>query len=271
MLVQSFIIDTFTSEKCSGNPTAVCFTTALLEDDTALSIARKYNVPVTAFMKYPVTGEAEIPIRYFTMLKEIPACGHATLASAKAISELFADTNPLFKTTEDILLQVMVHDDIITMTYPKYELTACPVSESLLQSLQIDNYSSAGFCPELETLFIELDNPTLLKSIQPDYPQLVASSETIKEVVITSTSDDTDYDFLLRSFCPWIGIDEDPVTGSVHSVLAGFWKAKLEKVNLKAYQASQQGGEIFVTALHNKVQIGGKAVIRSMEEWRPVL
>jgi PhzF family phenazine biosynthesis protein len=269
MLVQLFIIDTFTSEKCSGNPTVVCLTTGSFENDIALSIARKYNVPVTAFIKYPGTGATEIPIRYFTTIKEIPACGHATLASAKAISELYADTNPLFKTTEDIVIQVMVHDDIITMTYPKYELTACPVSESLLQSLQIDNYNSAGFCPELETLFIELDNPALLKNIQPDYSKLVASSETIKEVVITSTSDDTDYDFLLRSFCPWIGIDEDPVTGSVHSVLAGFWKAKLGKVNLKAYQASQQGGEIFVTALHQKVQIGGKAFIRSTEEWLP--
>jgi PhzF family phenazine biosynthesis protein len=263
MLVRSFIIDTFTSEKCSGNPTAVCFTTEPLEHDTALLIARKYNVPVTAFIKCPEKDETEIPIHYFTTLKEIPACGHATLASAKMISELYADANPFFKTINDIPIQTRVHDDLITMTYPKYELVSYPVSEILLQSLQINKYNSAGFCPELETFFIELDSPALLKTIQPDYSKLIASSETIKEVVITSASGDTDYDFLLRSFCPWIGIDEDPVTGSVHSVLAGFWKEKLGKMNLKAYQASQQGGEIFVTALHDKVQIGGKALIRS--------
>ena len=65
---------------------------------------------------------------------------------------------------------------------------------------------------------------------------------------------------LLRSFCPWIGIDEDPVTGSVHAVLAGFWKARLGKNELTAYQASDRGGEVFLKAFDNTVQIGGKAI-----------
>ena len=31
------------------------------------------------------------------------------------------------------------------------------------------------------------------------------------------------YDFVSRYFAPWVGIDEDPVTGSAHTVLAPYW------------------------------------------------
>jgi predicted PhzF superfamily epimerase YddE/YHI9 len=65
----------------------------------------------------------------------------------------------------------------------------------------------------------------------------------------------------LRSFCPWIGIDEDPVTGSVHAVLADYWQQRTGKAAMKAYQASAAGGEIFVTAYANKTELAGNATI----------
>ncbi len=81
---------------------------------------------------------------------------------------------------------------------------------------------------------------------------MTKADTSIIEVVVTSISDTPEYDFLLRSFCPWIGIDEDPVTGSVHTVLAGFWKERLGKEQLKAYQASARGGEILVRYYDDK-------------------
>jgi predicted PhzF superfamily epimerase YddE/YHI9 len=59
----------------------------------------------------------------------------------------------------------------------------------------------------------------------------------------------------------------DPVTGSVHSVLAGFWKAKLGKEMLTAYQASLRGGEIFVKSFEERVELGGKSVIVLRGDW----
>ena len=69
------------------------------------------------------------------------------------------------------------------------------------------------------------------------------------------------YDFVLRSFCPWIGIDEDPVTGSIHSVLGHFWQNRLNKRELIAFQASNRGGQIYIKPLRNTVEIGGKAKV----------
>jgi len=147
------------------------------------------------------------------------------------------------------------------MTYPKYEMVNYRVSKKTLDSLGIKTYINMGFCRELETLFIEIDNASLLRVISPNYNLLKQSNNEIKEVVVTSISDMKGFDFLLRSFCPWIGINEDPVTGSVHSVLAGFWKTKLNKINLIAYQASKRGGEVYVSSSNNKVELGGKSTI----------
>ena len=38
------------------------------------------------------------------------------------------------------------------------------------------------------------------------------------------------YDFMSRYFAPWVGIPEDPVTGSAHTVLAPYWAEILGKV-----------------------------------------
>ena len=264
--MEVFIINSFTSEKFKGNPTAVCLTDTHLNTDTASFLAKDFNFPVTAFVEIGGEDQNTFPIRYFTPTQEIPACGHATLASVKAVADKFSIDAFSFKTVENILLHTQIRDNVITMTYPKYLLKDYSMSNAMLQSMKITEYRSAGICTELEAIFIELDDPALLRSIQPDFAKLVASNDKIIEVVITSLSDDNNYDFILRSFCPWIGIDEDPVTGSVHAVLAGFWKTRLNKTNLKAYQASQRGGEVFVTALPDKVQIGGKATLVSMRE-----
>jgi PhzF family phenazine biosynthesis protein len=264
--VKILFIDTFIAEKLKGNPAAVCITNKTITAETALSFAKEFNFPVTAVVEYTQQDQKLFPIRYFTPTNEIPACGHATLASAKAIAEIFSTNDPSFKTVENIILQTAVDNDLVTMTYPKYELKKFDPPSALLKSLQIDKYNSIGLCTELETVFIELEDRQLLRTLQPDFAKLTASCNTIIEVVITSLSDNDNYDFLLRSFCPWIGIDEDPVTGSVHSILAGFWSSKLNKKKLKAFQPSQRGGEVFVTAFSDKVQIVGRANIVSEKE-----
>lgn len=255
MQLPTYIIDTFTAPGLTGNPTAVCYVEKNADDNTMQTIATELNFPVTAFIN-KLTDEYQI--KYFTPTTQIPACGHATLAAAKAAQLHDGITSPTFKTTINIIIKTSAESDVIMMRYPKYNLQPIEISEAMLQSLQLKNYKSAGYCTELEAIFIELDDAATLKTIQPDYPKLVASHAITKEVVITSVSDDKNYDFLLRSFCPWIGIDEDPVTGSVHSVLAGLWGEKLNKNELKAYQASERGGEILVRNYNDKAEIGGR-------------
>lgn len=255
-----YLIDTFTSTKFKGNPTSVCYLNDCINKELMLSIAQEVGVPVTAFV-LPLNANT-YGIRYFTITGEIPACGHATLASAEVMFKRTKNNDEIsFKTIEEVIIDCNKKENIIYMTYPKYEMIDYNVSNKTLDTLGIKNYSSIGFCKELETLFIEIDNAKILREIKPNYNLLKESNNEIKEVVITSISDIKEYDFLLRSFCPWIGINEDPVTGSVHSVLARFWETKLNKISLVAYQASKRGGEVYVTSSETKIELGGKSIM----------
>ena len=259
MPIPAYIIDSFTSTKFKGNPTAVCLSKTQPSYAMMHSIARELHFPVTAFLEMPAANEV-YKINYFTVTGEIPACGHATLAAAQAIFELTAGDSPQFKTIENTIIKTHRDEETIFMAYPKFTTADFDIPEATLKSLGITHYKPVGFCEELETLFIELEHPEQLRQLQPNFDMLTKSTDRMIEVVVTSVSDSKDFDFLLRSFCPWIGIDEDPVTGSVHAVLAGFWKERLGKNELTAYQASERGGEVFVKAFDNSVQIGGKAI-----------
>jgi PhzF family phenazine biosynthesis protein len=259
MQITAYIIDTFTTTPFRGSHTAVCSSHEAIAPSTMQAIARELNFPVTAF-----TGTANatgyFDISYYTPITGIDACGHATLAAARVLFDLYEKKDVTFHTPAAIEINARLEEDTIIMTYPRYQLETVTVNSALLNSLSVKHFLSAGFCKELDTLFIELESPEVLRSIQPDFIQMVASAPNIKEVVITSVSDTNKYDFLLRSFCPWIGIDEDPVTGSVHSALAPFWQKNLHKTQLTAYQCSERGGEVFLTVLDSTVELGGKTV-----------
>ena len=57
-----------------------------------------------------------------------------------------------------------------------------------------------------------------------------------------------------------MGINEDPVTGSAHSVLGPYWQRRLGKSSFLAFQASARGGVVRVEVQGDRVKLGGKAV-----------
>lgn len=261
MTATPLLVDTFTNMAGGGNPTAVCLVGDTTTSEVLQSMAQELRVPVTAYVLEPALAEHVYGIRYFTRTTEIPACGHATLAAARIMIDTTNTDRIIFHTSQNLKIEAVSRDGIIWLTYPRYELKPYKPSDDLLRSLNVDAYEPMGICRELDSLFIELRNPTQLRSLQPDYAAMEKADPELKEVVITSVSDDFRYDYLLRSFCPWIGIDEDPVTGSVHSVLAGFWGQRLHKKNLTAYQASARGGVLHLSTGLNEVNLGGQSVL----------
>ena len=77
---------------------------------------------------------------------------------------------------------------------------------------------------------------------------------------MTAQSEQPQLDFISRYFAPWVGVNEDPVTGSAHCALGQFWCQKLDKTTLTAYQASKRGGDITVEVLANqRIKLKGTA------------
>lgn len=222
------------------------------------SLAKEFNAPVTVFVE-PVKDDNSYPVRYFTVTGEIPACGHATLGAAFVLFRQTGETDIVFETIEKVRLKAKKDSGITFIEYPGFERTDFNISVELMDALGIKDNQVTFFCKELQSLFIELEDETKVKQLCPDYERLRKSSDEIKEVVVMCKAENKEYDFVLRSFCPWIGINEDPVTGSIHSVLGHFWKERLNKNELIAYQASERGGQLFIKPLQNAVEIGGYA------------
>jgi len=68
------------------------------------------------------------------------------------------------------------------------------------------------------------------------------------------------FDFFSRFFAPALGVDEDPVTGSAHCVLAPYWAERLGARPLNGFQRSARGGRVRVELRGDRVHLGGRAV-----------
>ncbi|KIY52224.1 Diaminopimelate epimerase-like protein [Fistulina hepatica ATCC 64428] len=83
------VVDAFTTVPFGGNPAAVIVldteATKALPDITLQRVAREFNLSETAFI-YPIEPQlGRFRLRWFTPTKEVPLCGHATLAASFVI------------------------------------------------------------------------------------------------------------------------------------------------------------------------------------------
>ena len=102
------------------------------------------------------------------------------------------------------------------------------------------------------------DEPAVL-GLEPDLEYL-AKLDTRGVIVTAMARRENAADFVSRFFCPALGIDEDPVTGSAHCALAPFWAECLGQETFVGFQASGRGGRVQCTLDGERVRLGGKAV-----------
>ncbi len=102
---------------------------------------------------------------------------------------------------------------------------------------------------------VELADEAAVRAAEPDLRGLKALGN--QGVIITAAG--TDSDFVSRYFAPGVGIDEDPVTGSIHSVLTPYWAARLGRSELLAHQVSARGGVLKCQLRDDRVGIAGQA------------
>jgi predicted PhzF superfamily epimerase YddE/YHI9 len=69
-----------------------------------------------------------------------------------------------------------------------------------------------------------------------------------------------DGEILCRVFASAGGIPEDPVTGSMYTVLGPYWSKRTGKVEFQARQCSKRGGDVSVKIQSDRVIVGGHAI-----------
>ena len=254
MKLKIYQIDAFTDIVFTGNYAAVILLKEWLSIELMQSIASENNLSETAFIKNTINNTYEI--RWFSPLTEIDFCGHATLASAFVIFE----ENNMLREIEFIAKAVgslkvtQEKDNYIKMVFPNRkpkEISSVP--NELLKGLSI---APTEVLLSQQAYFAIYENEEDIYKVEPNLEELKKLAPY--DVVVTAKG--SQYDFISRYFWPANGGKEDPVTGSIHTGLAPYWAEKLNKNNLKAFQASKRGGLLQCTVSPENVVILGKAV-----------
>ncbi|KAK7148672.1 hypothetical protein R3I93_012879 [Phoxinus phoxinus] len=218
------------------------------------------NLSETAFItrrnSKDFSSGAKFGLRWFSPKTEVALCGHATLASAAVLFYIKKNINPVvvFETMSGDLY-VRQHEESLIMDFPLNKPKPQDQHEikDLLKAAVGDlPIQDVCYSPSTKKLMIRLadtcDRSELI-SLRPEAKTLLRNETTgkIKSLIVTLKGPQTTqsgYDFYSRVFAPWVGVPEDPVTGSAHTVLAGYWSEKLEKKKMMAYQCSSRGGEV---------------------------
>ena len=248
-------VDAFTARPFAGNPAAVCLLAAPASADWMLSVAAEMNLAETAFL---VRQRDSFDLRWFTPAIEVDLCGHATLASAHVLwqdGQLAPDAEARFDTRSGRLTARRA-GDWIEMDFPAEPARADPAPPGLLDALGVAA-TWAGHSARLDYRLVEVADEASVRRATPDFRALARAA---RAVIVTARASSAEADFVSRFFAPGMGVDEDPVTGSAHCVLAPFWAGRLGRNELTGYQASARGGVVRVRVAGDRVMLGGQAV-----------
>ncbi len=250
-----WIIDAFTEHAFRGNAAGVCLIAKFLSDAEMQKIAALMNLSETAFVIK--TGQLAYNLRWFTPETEVNLCGHATLAATH------------------VLVQAgqAKQDDVVRYSTLSGELKATVLVKGIELNLPTLAGETAKPPVALKALGVDIvacetNRDNYLVEVK-DYPALLACTPSFKRlakmdkqgvIVTTASGVPAGFDFASRYFCPGLGINEDPVTGSAHCFLAPYWAKKLGKIKFHAFQASKGKGILDVTLAGERTLIAGTCV-----------
>ena len=251
MKIQIFQVDAFTNETFKGNPAAVCPLDNWLPDDLMQKIAAENNLSETAFF---VKKGNVFEIRWFTPTVEVDLCGHATLAAAHVLfNHLDYKSDIIFLESKSGELRVKKTRDLLWLDFPAGFCEKVNIPSKLNEAISVQAIEASAARDYLMAVY---GSEEIIQNMQPAFNLL----KQLPYHAIIVTAKGKEVDFVSRMFAPAIGINEDPVTGSAHTVLTPYWSQKLKKVHLSARQISDRGGELQCTLSGDRVEIGGQAV-----------
>lgn len=242
-----FQVDAFAERPLTGNPAAVMPLERWLDEALMQAIAAENNLSETAFTVPSESEGADFDLRWFTPTAEVELCGHATLAAGHI---LMTGQSARFSTKSGLLI-VSRREDLLELDMRAAKLTEASEPE-LLAALGLpespvwlaDGYNDAAI--------IEVTSADEVRACTPDFKRL---SKIRRMPVVTARGGPED--IISRVFVPYLGIDEDPVTGSAHAALVPYWTKHLGRSEFTAFQASARTGVLHCRLEGDRAVLGG--------------
>lgn len=286
-------VDVFTAKPYAGNPLAVVLDGTALDDAEMQDFAKWTNLSETTFLLPPTEPSADYRVRIFTPGGELPFAGHPTLGSCHAWLE--AGGRP--KTSGRIVQQcaqglVPIRHEGERLVFaappsrrsaPSPSLLAKVAGALGLRAQQIVAAQLLDNGPvwlgllltDADTVLALKPDHRLLKELgqkvgvagilprdeDPDTPLISRSN---REARAFARADADDVGLEVRAFAAPVGIEEDPVTGSLNASLAQWLisEGHLPDRYLAAQgQCLGRAGRVHVTRdAEGQVWVGGDSV-----------
>ena len=243
-----FQVDAFAERPLTGNPAAVMPLERWLDGGVMQAIAAENNLSETAFTIPSEKDDADFELRWFTPTNEVELCGHATIAAGHV---LMTGQSVRFSTRAAGMLYVNRRDDLLELDLPVPPLTEVNEPE-LTRALGLPDSPVwlAEGCND--AAIIEVADEAAVRAVKPNF---VALRGIHRMAVVTARGDRED--IVDRVFVPYLGIDEDPVTGSAHAALVPYWSERLGRNEFTALQASARSGVLHCRQEGDRAVLGG--------------
>jgi len=282
-----FIVDAFTEEIFGGNPAGVVILpegTDFPSDEIMVKTAAELRYSETAFIKK--LAPAEFNIRYFTPAAEVDLCGHATIASFKALlyAGIISDNVSYINHTLSGDLEIVLKNGFVLMDMASpvkineiaeesaldelYKIMGLDYADQKSRGLSMTPQMISTGLPDIMMPVVSLAD---LEAIAPDFPALSDLSEKYEVVGVHAfTTEGDDATCHVRNFAPLYDIDEEAATGTSNGALTyygylnGFVKDGDDCKFIqgeKMQRPSQILSSISADSGSCKIKVGGNAVI----------
>lgn len=282
-----YIVDAFTDKQFGGNPAGVVILDIdeMFPSDTFMQkLSAELGYSETAFVK--LAFDDTFLIRYFTPVKEVELCGHATIASFSVLREesIIINNHTYFAETLAGKISISVDDNIIFMDMcePQELLKFDDINEcaELYNAFGLDiSNMPKNLMPEiistgLPDIMLPINDSELLNNAIPNFENIIKISRKYNVVGIHAFSichdNKNDVTAFCRNFAPLYGIEEESATGTSNGALTYYLK-KHNIIRDNIINSFVQGEvmgrpSIIKTLIYKKndkdiIRVGGNSVI----------
>ncbi|WP_228061818.1 PhzF family phenazine biosynthesis protein [[Phormidium] sp. LEGE 05292] len=235
-----YIVDVFAEERYAGNQLAV-FTgdgVARLSDGEMQKIAKEMNFSETTFITSNEAINGGYNVRIFTPRQELPFAGHPTLGTAFILQQEIIKSS-----VERVVLNLKVGQIPVTLNYaddtvewlwmqqktPTFGQGFLPDMLAPVLNLDISEIDSRYPIEEVSTgvpfIIVPLKSHAALKRIKVNkdkYFELVNNTNAKAILVFCPETNKPENNLSVRMFADYMGVPEDPATGSANGCLAGY-------------------------------------------------
>jgi trans-2,3-dihydro-3-hydroxyanthranilate isomerase len=234
-----YILDVFAEEKYAGNQLAVIRDAAGLSGQEMQTICREMNYSETTFVLSDQAINGGYDVRIFTPGEEVPFAGHPTLGTAFLIQQ-----EMIGKPVQQVLLNLQVGQIPVSFSYsddgepsvlwmkqlpPQFGRTFAAAAMAEVLGLSADQVDDRFPIEEVSTglpfVIMPLKDLAAVKQCHTNPQallQLLESAEAKNVLVFAPETYHPDNDLHVRVFTDYLGIPEDPATGSANGCLAGY-------------------------------------------------